>query len=549
MIILSVIKIKRIILFLLILLAFYTRFAGLDWGLPYPFHPDERNMALAVQQLNCDSSDLRNCFNPRFFAYGQPPLYAAFLLTQAMKFFDGDLFTPVSFQEAAFALRLISAFASVVGIWLMWKIVETVKDKKSGFYLSAGVGLLFIFSPALIQAAHFGTTESLLMMLFLIMNYLGLKFVSGKISLGRFIFFSGLVGGLAVATKISAVVFLAVPVYALSVKNKFYPLFKFALFTLFFFVIFSPHNLLSLNEFLGSMRYESAVALGTEKVFYTRQFEQALPVLFQLQKVFPYALGLPVLLLFLAGFFTLPFNKRYNFLRFAFLIYFLPAAFLYAKWTRFMTPVTPLMIIFAVLTLFVILNSIEDLLSKIRFRNKFGMTTIVIFIALISITIIPGIAYLSIYQHPDVRVTTSRWINENIPENSNILSETANVVDIPVESKHSYQYTSFNFYDLDREIELQNELTERLSVANYIFVPSRRLFTNHDEKKYPKLNNYYRSLFSGELGFTKIVEFSSYPKITFLGKTLIEFPDERSEETWTVFDHPVVRIYEKNNSL
>ncbi|MFA6446527.1 MAG: DUF192 domain-containing protein, partial [Candidatus Paceibacterota bacterium] len=67
------------------------------------------------------------------------------------------------------------------------------------------------------------------------------------------------------------------------------------------------------------------------------------------------------------------------------------------------------------------------------------------------------------------------------------------------------------------------------------------------EKTYPLLNSYYSDLFSGRLGFEKIAEFSSFPKISFMGKTLLEFPDEDAEETWTVFDHPVIRIFKKNS--
>jgi len=91
----------------------------------------------------------------------------------------------------------------------------------------------------------------------------------------------------------------------------------------------------------------------------------------------------------------------------------------------------------------------------------------------------------------------------------------------------------------------KDELKNHLENANYIFIPSRRIFANHPRDKYPKLNEYYDKLFSRELGFKKIAEFTSYPKITLFGKTILEFPDEQSEETFTVFDHPVVRIYKK----
>jgi hypothetical protein len=65
-------------------------------------------------------------------------------------------------------------------------------------------------------------------------------------------------------------------------------------------------------------------------------------------------------------------------------------------------------------------------------------------------------------------------------------------------------------------------------------------------KEFPKLNQYYQNLFSGRLGFEKVAEFSTSPKISFFGKTLLEFPDEKTEETWTVFDHPVIRIYKRD---
>ena len=145
--------------------------------------------------------------------------------------------------------------------------------------------------------------------------------------------------------------------------------------------------------------------------------------------------------------------------------------------------------------------------------------------------------YLSIYQKPDIRFQATDWINKYIPENSLVLSETANVVDIPLINKNNINVISFNFYELDNDPEIKTQFNNYLQKANYIFVPSRRIFANHPKNKYPMLNDYYEKLFSGKLGFVKVAEFSS------------GLNDEKAEETWTVFDHPMIRIYKKIKSF
>jgi len=325
------------------------------------------------------------------------------------------------------------------------------------------------------------------------------------------------------------------------------------------------------------MNYESAVGLGTYKAFYTRQFENTIPILFQFQKILPYVFGLPQLILSILGFIFLPSYigqaiKRWtlyifqvaklkrpgtraqsarqqawqlwstdgkqsiltesekskqiqlDILRFSILLSFLPFSFFYAKWTRFIAPSFPLFSLFAVL-----------------FLLHYGKKYIKVITIIIFITVIPGIVFLSVYLIPDVRFKASEWIYKNIPEQSKILTEAANVIDIPIvpptyaSSPKNYRIRSFNFYDLDVDQQLQLDLHEALKEADYIIVPSRRVFKNHDEKNYPILTSYYTGLFSGKNGFEKVAEFSSTPLS----------PDEGAEETWTVFDHPVIRIYKR----
>ena len=311
------------------------------------------------------------------------------------------------------------------------------------------------------------------------------------------------------------------------------------------------------------------------------------PIIYQFRKLFPFNFGWSALTLFLLGFMLFPFSQEFNILRLAILIGFLPNAFFYAKWTRFVAPILPLMLVFTVLFVNKLLSTVYRWINpKLKTQNFLLLIYDFAFLILTFTLILPGGAYLSIYQGPDVRFTASEWIYKNIPRNSYILSETANVVDVPIpspknrndavlEQLSNLNYISFNFYDLDVNPELQPQLPEHLAKADYIFIPSRRIFANHycprDEilpiaskelnfnlininneekcsylrKTYPILNSYYDKLFSGQLGFSKVAEFSSFPKIQLFGKTIIEFPDEEAEETWTVFDHPVFRIYKR----
>ncbi len=542
-----------VVIWLLIIgLLVYSRFINLGWGLPYPMHPDERNMANAVQALNCNIkyqiSKIKDCFNPRFFAYGQFPLYIGYLLVWVVRGFRDFGKIVINFEEAVMSLRMISAVASIFNVFVLLKIVEifywskskikyqisktSLKFKTFNFTLGFALYvLIFTLSPYAIQFAHFGTTESLLMLFYSLIVYFSIRMIESRTTYA--VVWLGLVSGLAIATKVSSVIFLAVPVFVFisnikyqiskpSLKFKtFIFTFIFALCTLIFALVFSPHNLINLQDFISSIRFESDVALGRVLVFYTRQFFNTVPVWFQLTKVFPYVLGWPVLILgglgFLGGLGWK--DRKINLLRFSILVYLIPSAFLYAKWTRFMSPVFPLVLVLAIL-----------FLLKIRIK--------VIKIIIIILAILPGLAYLSIYQNPDVRFQASKWIYKNIPNNSYILSETANVVDIPMsngtmEQSNNYNVISFNFYDLDNSPQLQSELKKHLEKADYIFVPSRRLFTNHPKDKYPLLNDYYNKLFSGKLGFQKVAEFST------------GLNDEAAEETWSVFDHPVIRIYKK----
>jgi hypothetical protein len=403
-----------------------------------------------------------------------------------------------------------------------------------------------------------------------ILFYLSLQFTQNAMSSRSYVVLTGIVLGIAVGTKVSALLLASIPFFTIMIhiarseeRNVLYTLFslfRIGVIAMVFFIITSPYNIIDFQGFIHSMNYESSVGTGEYRAFYTRSFEYAIPGLFQLVHVFPYALGIPVMLLGLWGFVTVSYRRvEYSILRIVLLLVFIPTALLYAKWTRFLAPFFPLFILMAA-------ASYAQILNKITFR--------IISIIITFIIVVPGIAFLAIYQQPDVRFTASSWIYDHLPNDSFILFETANVVDVPipnplvdplVSSAIHYRTDSFNYYDLDIVPELSQDLKQSMDKADYIVVPSRRVFANHScktslkinsqwgyekdrckklEAAYPLVHRYYDELLdSGR--FEYVTSFTSFPRIEMFGKTLIEFPDEQAEETWTVFDHPVIRIYKK----
>src|SRR5437868_5021246 len=73
---------KHVIIVLsLTLIGAFLHFYNLNWGAPFYFHPDERNIASAVAQLK-----FPHHMNPQFFAYGSLPIYLIYFTGYATNY-------------------------------------------------------------------------------------------------------------------------------------------------------------------------------------------------------------------------------------------------------------------------------------------------------------------------------------------------------------------------------------------------------------------------------------------------------------------------------
>ncbi len=280
-------KFFKVSFFILLLFTLFTRFFNLNWGNNYYFHPDENNMASSILQMD------KNNLNPHFFAYGQFPLFLTFFTTPHH-----------DFSTIILTLRFWSATFSSISVLFFYLIIKKFFNSKKIIFITT---LIFIFTPGLIQLAHFGTTESILILVFLVNIYISLKlFSSFRI---KYLCLASLISGLGLATKISSLIFtipILLSLFFLFLKNKKFFKFIFLLIlffslSLFIFIFFSPYNFLDFQSFRLSMNYEIQVATGQTQVFYTRQFINSIPYIFQFQKIFPYTIGVPNLFFSLFG--------------------------------------------------------------------------------------------------------------------------------------------------------------------------------------------------------------------------------------------------------
>src|SRR5258706_11916075 len=112
-----------LLLALLMIVGALLRFYNIDWGDPFYFHPDERNIASSISQLVFPIQ-----LNPHFFAYGSFPIYLIFITGIIT-----NLFHPLSvtFQQAIVISRMFSATLSLLLIPSVFYIAKQMTHKNT----------------------------------------------------------------------------------------------------------------------------------------------------------------------------------------------------------------------------------------------------------------------------------------------------------------------------------------------------------------------------------------------------------------------------------
>lgn len=568
--------IKRINPLLLVLgLGLFLRLIGLNWDQNSHLHPDERFLTMVMMSLKIPENFINyfqtdvSLLNPHntgfgFFVYGRFPL----ILTKVL----AGVLNLDNYNDLTLLGRFLSAILDASVIIAIYKTVKLFVDKKNlslkRFPLySALFYAVFVFP---IQQAHFFTADSFVNSFFIWSFYFSLKFYFSEKKSNSVLnlLISAFFLGLAIASKISIFYVLPIIIFPiflsetkkLSIKNfftKVFDLIKFFLLTYFFLRFFDPYLFYSSNFFNPYLNpkvitnLQTLVALSKPGAYPPGLQWINKGFFFGLQNIIFFGIGLVFFILFLFGIFKAVLYwmqklKSLNLRKMAkqpifiliisiaisLLIFFVYQSLQFTKTMRYYLFLYPFIAIVCGFGL----ASLKDRSIKVSiFFIGFSWTLL----------------FIHIYLVPHSRVIASFWMQTKLPDKSTIAYEHWDDA-LPIYSTNTgkkYSFLALDLYQNDSTSKWQL-IAKKLKYTDYISLSSNRLWGTIPSlpKLYPETSRYYQKLFSGELGFKKIAEFTSYPLIQ-IGSIKFEIPDQWSEEAFTVYDHPKVMIYQKTKSF
>lgn len=528
----------KFVLFFVILLAFGLRTYGLNWDQNQHLHPDERAIVMNVTNPSFHwpvSSQEWNTvltvgspLNPHWFPYGSLPLYLLKFIGYLGSFVNPSF---AQYDKLNLLGRGLSALLDTGTTLLIFLITFRISKRWLTSLLA-----MFLYAMAVlpIQLSHFYAVDVPMTFFITLTLYFCLR---------RNPWLIGIAAGLAFATKASSLplflpIFLSfLPLYK-APKKLFLELVICILVTTATFMMAMPYAVIDFPSFYHQLTEQQAMTRNPFVFPYTLQFVGNIPYLYPLKNILLWGLG-PVLALpafFGSLWLTIMSIRKRNqnqIVLFSFLWLFFGIVGGFAVgFIRYLLPIYPILVISAVLFL-------DEVFGKLIFP---------IFIAL---ALVWPISFMHIYSVSNTRTTASEWIYMNIPAGAKIAREHWED-GLPIGGPNNYEYLELPMYEPDNE-QKWAKINDVLRKADYIIIASNRLYaplmklinceTLPPGRCYKQTAEYYQKLFTGQLGYTKVAEITVYPTIPLINYPINDFS---ADEVFTVYDHPKVMIFKKN---
>ncbi|GLV53440.1 hypothetical protein KDH_02940 [Dictyobacter sp. S3.2.2.5] len=562
---------QPLMLGILACLGLLLRIYGLNWDQGKLFHPDEPFIVSHALSVAWSASvaqffdPLRSPLNPHFFAYGSFPIYLLSLLGHAIALFFPDFFTYTNLNLAGRCISAImdSGTILITGLLAYRLCIYDRYAILSPRAVSTVATLLVAFSPLQVQQSHYCTVDVMLLF-FVTLTLLGcVTLVETRTPL-RVALLIGFGYGLALATKTSAAP-LVVPVgIALLLRwwrvrrvTVLVALVMVILATCLTFMLSMPYALLDWRIFLQQVIDQGNMSTGKALMPYTIQFEDTIPYLYEIQNIFLWGLG-PMLALSAGGgllWLIWRVVKRrvgcWLIMLSWVLIYGGMAGDLYVKYARYMLPLYSALIIIAAASLAALATTMRTSQRTSTNQAHVAIPAYALIGLVLLTTIFQGLAMANIYSQPSTLIQASHWMFTHLTPGSTIIYEQGDVI-IPVATDNHNPQQEFHLavsgldmYSYDNPAKIR-ALTAALANSNVLIMtsdrwdqPAMRL-----PQHYPVTSHYYHMLFQGQLGFRLAARFENHPHL--LGITL---NDSDSDPSFSIFDHPTVRVFVRDPSL
>ena len=570
---------------LILAAALALRLHGLDWDDGYGFHPDERSLYMragCIYDLLTERPGYQHCLpehpdivpgwpslsvlldfdrsplNPHWFPLGSILLYLLVFFRAGI-----ELFAEVNALDLRYVGRILSALADTGSVALLYLLGRRIYGQRYGPWvglLAAGLTALAVIH---IQNSHYYRPETFSILLLLASCWAMLRVVErGRL---RDSLLLGLLVGLAMTPKLS--VFMIVAPLLLTygwrlgdspggdrmaaIKETAGHALAAGVVALAAFFLLTPYALLDLPNFIGEQAAQANMARNAGLWPFTIQYVGTPPFLYQFQQTAVWGLGLPLGLAAWGGIIFTAVkayrggrHSRGDWLLLAWIVpglLFLES--FEVRFQRYFFPLLPFMVLLAARMLLWLPAAWRGwpalgkgpaaarrdgpALGKVpaaarRWLPALAWTPLIL---VVGATAFYALAFQRIYANPHPAVAASRWIQENLPPGTAIVSD--NHWDEFIPELYRYEVWQFPAYELDNAAKMA-ELAGKLAGSDYLVFYSHRPYVSvaSDPERFPYSLNYYRQLFGGGLGYRLERSFTSYPQLA--GLALVDDPISRA---------------------
>ncbi len=560
----------------IVAVALALRIHGIDWDGGYGFHPDERDIYFrsdCMYRLLTDDPNASTCgyvadnpeaepglgglryffdaerspLNPHWFPLGSILIYILVFVRSVV-----ELFTDVGGLDMRFAGRTLSALADVGSALMVFVLGRRLYGRNVGL-LAAGLTALAVIH---VQHSHFYRPETFTVLLTVASIWATLRMVEkGRL---RDSVLLGLILGLALAPKVNVLPLLAPLALGYGYRvldeaegrwDEITPgmLQKVAghaalaaVVAIGMYFITTPYAFIDIGAFVSDVMLQTRMARNAGLFPFTVQYVDTPAFLYQIRQTVVWGLGVP---LGVVAWLSIPFTalvaafERRQFRADLMLLAWVVPSLLFlesfeVRFLRYLFPLMPVMILLASRMMLLNLDrmgfSLRRLLDSMRevwaglrrrqFAPRPSATLALLLMAVglpvfvVASTVFYSLAFQSMYagEHPATRA--SRWILTEVPRGTPIVFD--NHWDEFLPGIYGYDTWQFPLYEPDTQAKMET-LSGRLSRSDYLIFYSHRPYASaaRDPERFPYSNNYYRLLFSGELGYRLHREFTNYPSL------------------------------------